>query len=97
MVVNRRPRQVQPADDQAIEAFANRAEQETQSAPQTDQPAWKVRNKEPKVAGINFRMSTTQSELLRRAAEMEEVSQQKLLQQLVWPVLEEKYGAGSNT
>lgn len=55
--------------------------------------AWKQRNREPKTGGINFRASTSQLELLRTAALVEEMSQQKILERLVWPILEEKYGS----
>lgn len=55
--------------------------------------AWKQRNREPKTGGINFRASTSQLELLRTAALVEEISQQKILERLVWPILEEKYGS----
>jgi len=57
---------------------------------------WKVRNREPKVGGINFRASASQLDLLRNAALIEEISQQKVLERLVWPILEEKYGSGSS-
>ena len=56
--------------------------------------AWKQRNREPKTGGINFRASTSQLELLRTAALVEEISQQKILERLVWPILEERYGSG---
>lgn len=56
---------------------------------------WKVRNREPKTGGINFRASASQLDLLRNAALVEEISQQKVLERLVWPLLEEKYGSGS--
>lgn len=54
---------------------------------------WKRRNREPKSGGINFRASASQLDLLRTAALVEEISQQKILERLVWPILEEKYGA----
>ncbi|WP_230854517.1 hypothetical protein [Arthrobacter terrae] len=56
---------------------------------------WKRRNREPKVGGINFRASSSQLDLLRTAALVEEMSQQKVLERLIWPILEEKYGPGS--
>ena len=56
---------------------------------------WKRRNREPKSGGINFRASASQLDLLRTAALVEEMSQQKILERLVWPILEEKYGTGS--
>lgn len=55
---------------------------------------WKRRNREPKSGGINFRASASQLDLLRTAALVEEISQQKILERLVWPILEEKYGSG---
>jgi hypothetical protein len=57
---------------------------------------WKRRNREPKIGGINFRASSSQLDLLRNAALVEEISQQKVLERLVWPILEEKYGTGAS-
>lgn len=91
-----------PQQEQAAEEFAARAEQpdpserEIDSAQQSkagqDVPAWKRRNREPKTSGANIRVSKSQLELLRRAAETEEISQQKLIESILWPVLEERYG-----
>jgi hypothetical protein len=88
--------------EQAAEKFAARAEQPGSSARETgpaqqpkagqDSPAWKRRNKEPKTSGANIRVSKSQLELLRRAAEVEDTSQQKLIENILWPVLEERYG-----
>ncbi|HEX9087055.1 MAG TPA: hypothetical protein VF867_05975 [Arthrobacter sp.] len=55
-------------------------------------PDWKRRNREPKTSGINLRASPSQLDLLRSASMVEEVSQQKVLERLIWPILEEKYG-----
>lgn len=55
-------------------------------------PAWWHRNQEPKRRGIMLRCSDSQLELLQRAAEDGETSQQKVLERLVWPVLEDRYG-----
>lgn len=55
-------------------------------------PDWKRRNREPKTSGINLRASPSQLDLLRSASLVEEVSQQKVLERLIWPILEEKYG-----
>jgi hypothetical protein len=60
-------------------------------------PAWKRRNKEPKHVQIMLRASESQRELLQTASEHQEISQQKILEALVWPVLEEQYGEGSTT
>lgn len=57
---------------------------------------WKRRNREPKTGGINFRASSSQLDLLRTAALVEEISQQKILERLVWPILEEKYGTAAS-
>ncbi|GAA1495394.1 hypothetical protein [Paeniglutamicibacter kerguelensis] len=96
-MVKPRTRQT-PATDRQIEEFANRAEQQSVPVPvatQPDLPAWKIRNKEKKTTGLNFRTSTSQMNLLRAAAELEEISQQKLLERIVWPILEERYGSGT--
>lgn len=88
-----------PQQEQAAEAFAAKAEQPAPSIqparpaePRSDMPAWKRRNKEPKTSGTNIRVSPSQLELLRRAAEIEETSQQKLIESILWPILEERYG-----
>lgn len=98
---------VVPAPAPEVEAPAPTAEMSAGAAAKTSKqsaakarvlaPAmedWKVRNREPKSGGINFRASTSQLDLLRTAALVEEISQQKILERLVWPILEEKYGAG---
>lgn len=78
-----------------IEEFGNQAEQ---PAPRptvkalTGIPAWKRRNKEPKTRQIMLRASNSQLALLQSASDHEERSQQKILEELVWPTLEEKYG-----
>jgi hypothetical protein len=66
------------------------------SKPSPDMPDWKRRNREPKSGGINFRASSSQLDLLREAALVEEISQQKVLERLVWPILEERYGSGQS-
>lgn len=75
---------------------ARRAASKVKSALAPAMAEWKVRNREPKVGGINFRASASQLDLLRTAALVEEISQQKVLERLVWPILEEKYGSGSS-
>lgn len=55
-------------------------------------PAWKRRNREPKHVQIMLRASESQRELLQAASEHQEKSQQKILEEIVWPVLEEQYG-----
>lgn len=81
--------------EQEIEAFAERAERPAPASRQGKHlPAWKLRNKEPKTGGINFRASQSQLDLIRRAAADQEISQQKILERIVWPALEAAYGAG---
>jgi hypothetical protein len=56
------------------------------------EPAWKQRNREPKAHGFNLRVSKSQLDLLKAAAELQEISQQKFVERELWPLLEEKYG-----
>lgn len=98
MALNRRPRQSQAADEREIEAFAERAELPKPDR-QTPTPAaaaidWRSRNKEPKTTGLNFRLSKSQSALLQQAAADQDISQQKVLERIIWPLLEERYGSG---
>jgi hypothetical protein len=87
----------QRTKQQVIEDFGNQAEKEPAARPApikslTVIPAWKRRNREPKHVQIMLRASESQRELLQAASEHQEVSQQKILEALVWPVLEEQYG-----
>lgn len=75
--------------EEEIERFGNQAEQPAGQVA-ADRPLRKLR--EPKVTGINFRMTARQQRLLQRAADAEDVSQQKILERTVWPSLMEKYG-----
>lgn len=86
----------EPATDEAISMSV--APKKAAPSPMLNSPLlvdWKRRNREPKTGGINFRASASQLDLLRQAALMEEISQQKVLERLVWPILEERYGTGS--
>jgi hypothetical protein len=56
------------------------------------EPQWKRRNREPKVHGFNLRLSKSQLELLKAAADLHEISQQKFVERELWPLMEEKYG-----
>lgn len=86
--------------EQAIEDFGNQAEggeaKPIGSLPIRNaiegEPAWKTRNREPKATGIQFRFSKSQLELLQMAKADQEKSIQKILEAIVWPVLEEQYG-----
>ena len=67
------------------------AEQSRESA--ATPPVRVVRkHREPKVNGCNFRMTASQQQLLSQAAEVEDISQQKLLESIIWPALTERYG-----
>lgn len=90
MAVTRRGRQTQPTDRE-IEEFAARAEQPSADR-QEGSPVRTRAAREPKVAGINFRMTEKQMELLRTAAVREDISQQKILERIVWPALEARHG-----
>ena len=80
------------------EAFAGSFEHHRPSRPamrvkeRPHEPAWKRRNREPKHRRVMLRVSESQLALLQAAAEHQEKSQQKILEELVWPVLEEQYG-----
>lgn len=86
---------VRPATDTAvakdIEAFVEQAEKPSRPS-KADEPKWKQRNREPKSHGFNLRLSKSQLELLKAAADLEEISQQKLAEREFWPLMEEKYG-----
>lgn len=59
------------------------------------EPAWKRRNREPKHRGVQFRCSDSQLDILQAASIRQEKSMQKILEAIVWPVLEEQYGTGT--
>lgn len=85
--------------EREIEEFAGLAERDRLSAPVKPAkkiPAWKIRNKEPKTKGYTLRVSPSQLELLRIAHEDQDISQQKVLENLIWPALEEQYGEGAS-
>lgn len=84
--------------ERAIAEFAEQAEQQLPVAPRPPKklPAWKRRNREAKTKGYTLRMSPSQLELLRVAHEDQDISQQKIIENLIWPALEEKYGDGAS-
>jgi len=92
-MVKPRSRTTQPTE-QEIEAFGNMAEQPRRPLdapmPQTLTSVPKKR-KEPKVTGYNFRMSASEKQLLSHASGIEDLSEQKILERLVWPVLWARY------
>jgi predicted HicB family RNase H-like nuclease len=86
---------VRPATDptvaKEIEAFVESAEKPERPR-LADEPKWKQRNREPKSHGFNLRLSKSQLQLLKAAAELQEISQQKFVERELWPLMEEKYG-----
>lgn len=81
--------------EEEIERFAAAAERSGSDIPVQGPPLkpWKRRARSgAKVKGYNFRFNKIQHALLNYAAEAEDTSQQKLIEELVWPVLEERYG-----
>lgn len=94
MALNKRGRTATPSDE-AIEAFTAQAElPPSEATPKARLP--KKPSRAPKTSGINFRMTENQMALLRAAAAHEDLSQQKVLERIVWPVLEERYGLEIN-
>ncbi|WP_461748164.1 hypothetical protein [Kocuria sp. U4B] len=82
--------------NEQIERFASAAEADTTQAPaeEPQMTPWKRRARSSsKAKGYNFRFNAAQHALLNYAAEAEDTSQQKLIEDLVWPVLEERYGS----
>lgn len=84
-MVKPRTRTTAPTEAE-IEAFGNQAEQQT-----THPVSVPKKTKERYVTGINFRMTETQKNLLQRASEEEDISQQKVLEKIVWSILSKKY------
>lgn len=81
--------------EEEIERFAAAAERSGSNTPDQGPPLkpWKRRARNgAKVKGYNFRFNNIQHALLNYAAKAEDTSQQKLIEELVWPVLEERYG-----
>jgi len=92
-MVKPRSRTTQPTE-QEIEAFGNMAEQPRRplATVQPESPTGRPKKrKEPKVTGYNFRMSASEKKLLSHASGVEDLSEQKILERLVWPVLWERY------
>jgi hypothetical protein len=89
-----RNRRSSPEDrNEAIEAFGAQAEKPPVTGARTGLPAWKARMKSgAKNKGYNVRFNQSQHDLLTYASEVEEKSQQKLIEELLWPILEERYG-----
>ena len=91
-----------PRTELEIEEFGNRAERQLQPPAAAKpsavtnvtkgEPAWKRRNRESKHRGVQFRCSDSQLDLLQAASIHQEKSMQKILEAIVWPVLEEQYG-----
>lgn len=61
--------------------------------PRPDLPAHRQRAKTGiKGPGMNFRYNASQRQLLDYAVAMEDMTKQELIESLVWPLLEERYG-----
>jgi disulfide oxidoreductase YuzD len=63
---------------------------EAPTAPAT--VSWKERAKSRKIDAYNFRFNDAQRRLLDHAKEETGKSYQRLIEELVWPVLEEQFG-----
>lgn len=88
-------------DPKAVEEFAAAAAENTPTTPEEatapaarpDLPRHRQRAKTgTKGPGASFRYNKSQGRLLDYAVEMEDTEKQKLLESLIWPILEEKYG-----
>lgn len=88
-------------DPKAVEEFAAAAaenaptppEEPTTPAARPDLPRHRQRAKTgTKGPGTSFRYNKSQGRLLDYAVEMEDMKKQELLESLIWPILEEKYG-----
>lgn len=88
-------------DPKAVEEFAAAAAENTMAAPEAatapaarpDLPRHRQRAKTgTKGPGTSFRYNKSQGRLLDYAVEMEDMKKQELLESLIWPILEEKYG-----
>ncbi|WP_152539315.1 hypothetical protein [Nesterenkonia sp. AN1] len=63
------------------------------SVPQPDLPAHRRRAKAgPKKDAVSFRFNTAQRELLNVAVAQADMTQQELLESLIWETLEDRYG-----
>lgn len=88
-------------DPKAVEEFAAAAAENTPPTPEEptiptarpDLPRHRQRAKTgTKGPGTSFRYNKSQGRLLDYAVEMEDMKKQELLESLIWPILEEKYG-----
>lgn len=88
-------------DPQAVEEFAAAAAENTPPTPEEppaptarpDLPRHRQRAKTgTKGPGTSFRYNKSQGRLLDYAVELEDMKKQELLESLIWPILEEKYG-----
>ncbi|WGP08107.1 hypothetical protein [Brevibacterium oceani] len=88
-------------DPKAVEEFAAAAAENTVATPEEplvstarpDLPRHRLRAKTgTKGPGTSFRYNKSQGRLLDYAVEMEDMKKQELLESLIWPILEEKYG-----
>lgn len=87
------PRAVEEFAAAAAENSPPRPEEPTTPAARPDLPRHRQRAKTgTKGPGTSFRYNKSQGRLLDYAVEMEDMKKQELLESLIWPILEEKYG-----
>lgn len=78
---------------EAAETAAGEASRPPAPLARPDLPAHRLRAKTGiKGPGMNFRYNSSQRQLLDYAVAMEDMTKQELIEQLVWPLLEERYG-----
>lgn len=83
----------QPHQSSAFSSSST-AHHELKPTVRPDLPAHRLRAKSgPKKDAVSFRFNAAQRELLNIAVAHEDMSQQELLETLIWEVLEERYGA----
>lgn len=81
------------AATEAAEPASSEAVRPPVQAARPDLPAHRLRAKTGiKGPGMNFRYNSSQRQLLDYAVAMEDMTKQELIEQLVWPLLEERYG-----
>lgn len=78
--------------DESVDLGRDPAPEPPERPTKAGEPRWKQRNREPKPHGFNLRVSASQLALLKAAADLQEISQQKFVEREFWPLMEEKYG-----
>lgn len=66
---------------------------DSEEIPKPQLEPWEERDESlPKTSAFNFRLNKNQARLLKTAASMERTSQQKVIESILWPALEARYG-----